>query len=169
MAHRWTKDYVKYDGHNVKPIHIFLSGSGGTGKSHLVKVIYNAISKTLFYHCKDLEKPRPLLLGPTGISAANIGGTTIYSGLGIKSGIKLLDLNEKSKAALRNRLSEVNCLIIDELSMVSSDFWTDINSKMGEIFMMIPEKAFAGLSVVTIADLLYLPPVRENSYFHYFL
>ena len=62
----------------------------------------------------------------------------------------------------------MNCLIIDELSMVSSDFWTDINSKMGEIFMMIPEKAFAGLSVVTIADLLYLSPVRENSYFHYF-
>ena len=30
----------------------------------------------------------------------------------------LLGLNEKSKAALRNRLSEVKLLIIDELSMV---------------------------------------------------
>ena len=116
----------KCNGHNVEPIHIFLSGSGGTGKSKLVKVIYNA--KTLLYHCKDPEKPRVLLLGPTGISSGNIGGTTIHSGLGIKPGIRLLGLNEKSKAALRNKLSEVKFLIIDELSMVSSDFWIDINS-----------------------------------------
>ena len=31
------------------------------------------------YHCKDPEKPRVLLLGPTGISAVNIGRTTTYS------------------------------------------------------------------------------------------
>ena len=39
MVHTWDKDYIKYDGHNVQAIHIFLSGSGGTGKSQLVKVI----------------------------------------------------------------------------------------------------------------------------------
>ena len=82
-------------------------------KISLVKVICMAISKTLFYHCKDPEKSRVLLLGTTGISAVNIGGTTIHSGLGIKLGTKLLGLNEKSKAALRNRLSEVKLLIID--------------------------------------------------------
>ena len=43
VVYKWTKDYVKYDGHNVEPIHIFLSDSGGTGKSHLGKVIHNAI------------------------------------------------------------------------------------------------------------------------------
>ena len=73
---------------------IFLSGSGGTCKSHLVKVIYNAISKTLLYHCKYPEKPRVLLLGPIGISAVNIGGNTINSGLAIKTGTHLLGLNK---------------------------------------------------------------------------
>ena len=73
MVHTWAKDYVKYDEHDVKPVHIFLSWSGGTGKSHLMKVIYNAISKTLLYHCKVPEKPRFLLLGPTGIPVVNIG------------------------------------------------------------------------------------------------
>ena len=87
-------------------MHIFLSGSGGSGKSHLVKVIYNAISKTLLYHSKDTEKPRVLMLGPTGISAVNISRITIHSGLGIKPGAKLLGLNDKSKAALRNRLHQ---------------------------------------------------------------
>ena len=86
MVNTWAKNFVKYDGQDVEPVHIFLLGSGGTGKSNLVKVIYNAISKTLLYHCKDTEKPKVLLLGPTGISAVNIGGTTIHSGLAIKPG-----------------------------------------------------------------------------------
>ena len=133
-----------------------------------MKGIYSAISKTLFYHCKDPEKLRVLLLGPTGISAANIGGTTIHSGLGIKPRIKLLGLNDKSKAALRNRLSEVKFLIVDELSMVSSHLWTDIDSRLGEIFRITPEKAFAGLSVMTAADLLQLPPVRRKLIFSQF-
>ena len=102
-------------------MHIFLSGSGGTGKSYLVKVIYNAISKTLFYHYKDPEKHRVFMLGSTRISEVNIGGITIHSGLGIKPGAKLLGLNDKSKAGLRNRLSEVTLFIIDKFSMVSND------------------------------------------------
>ena len=61
VVHTWYKDYVKYNMHNVEPICIFLSGSGGTGKYHLVKVIYNTISKTLLYHCKDPEKLRVYL------------------------------------------------------------------------------------------------------------
>ena len=81
-----AKNNVKYDGDDVEPLYIFLSGSGGTGKSHLVKVIYNAITKTLFYHCKEPEKPRVLLLGPTKISTANKGGTIIHSILRIKRG-----------------------------------------------------------------------------------
>ena len=138
--------------------------SGGTGKSHLVKAIYNAISKTLLYHCKSPV----LLLEPTRISAVNISGTTIHSGLGIKPGIKLLCLNDKSKAALRNRLSEVKLLIIDELFMASSDLWTDIDSRLGERFTMIPKKAFAGLPVMTVADFLQLPSVRGKLIFSQF-
>ena len=116
----------------------------------------------MLYHCKDPEKPKVLLLGPTRISAVSLSGTTIHSGLGIKPGTKLLGLNDKSKAALRNRLSEVKLLIIDELSMVSRDLKTDIDSRLGEIFMIVPEKTFAGLSVMTVAELLQLPPVRGN-------
>ena len=85
VVHTWAnRNYVNYDGHDLELVHIFLSGSGGTSKSHLVKVIYNAISETLLYHCKDLRKPRVFLLGPTGISAVNIGGTIIHSGIRIE-------------------------------------------------------------------------------------
>ena len=53
--------------------------------------------------------------------------------------------------------------------MVSSDLWTDVDSRLGEIFMMIPDIAFAGLLVMTVADLLQLPPVREKLIFSHFL
>ena len=36
VVHTWAKDYVKYDGH--EPVHLFLSGSGGAGKFHLVNI-----------------------------------------------------------------------------------------------------------------------------------
>ena len=68
----------------INPVHIFLSGSGGTGKSHSVKTIYEVVSTELLYHSKEPGKPSVLFLGPTGISAVNIGGTTIHFGLDIK-------------------------------------------------------------------------------------
>ena len=117
------------------------------------------------YHCKDPEKTRVILLGPTGISAVNIAGTIIHSGVAIKPGTTLLGLNDMSKAALRNRLSGVKLLIIGELSMVSDDLWTDIDSRLAEISIMIPEKAFSDLSVMTVADLLQLPPLRGKLIF----
>ena len=61
----------------------------------------------------DPEKPIVLLLGPTGISAANTGGTTIHSSPAIKPGKRLLGIKDKSKVALRYKLSEVKLLILD--------------------------------------------------------
>ena len=40
-------DHVTFNGHNFEPIQIFISGSEGTAKSNLVKVIYNAISQNI--------------------------------------------------------------------------------------------------------------------------
>ena len=52
--------------------------------------------------------------------------------------------------------------------MVSSDLWTYIDSKSGEIFIMIPEKNFVGLSVMSVPNLLELPPIREKFVFSKF-
>ena len=64
--------------------------------------------------------------------------------------------------------AEVKSFITDEISMVSSDLCIDIDPKLGEIFMMIPEIALAGFSVMTVADLLQLPLVRGNLIFSQF-
>ena len=54
------------------------------------------------------------------------------------------------------------------MNLVSSDLWTDIDSRLGETFMMIPKKAFAVLSVMTEADLLQLLPVKGKLMFSQF-
>ena len=49
--------------------------------------------------------------------------------------------------------------------MVSSDLWINIKPGLGKIFMMIAEIAFAGLSVMAVADLLQLLSVKEKLMF----
>ena len=62
VVHTWAEDYIKHDENNAEPVYIFLSSTGGTDKSYLVKVKHNTISKVLFYHCKDLKKPKVLFM-----------------------------------------------------------------------------------------------------------
>ena len=58
-VHKRAKEYVKYNGHNLEPVDMFLSSSGSRGKSHLVKtiydikIVYKTIPKAILYHCKD--------------------------------------------------------------------------------------------------------------------
>ena len=107
----------------------------------------------MLYHCSDPEKPRVLVLRTTEISAVNIGGTNIYSGLGPKFETKVLV--EMTNLYYIKRLSEVKLL-------------TDFDSNLREIFMMIPEKAFPCLSVTNVADFLQLSPVRGKLIFSKF-
>ena len=46
------------------------------------------------------EKPRILLLAPTGVAAINIDGTTIHTALGITVGNKLYPLNDRQQRIL---------------------------------------------------------------------
>ena len=70
---------------NIPPLRVFVTGNAGTGKSFLIKTLHSSVSKTLNFITSSVEKPKVLLLAPTGVAAINISGTTIHSGLGIPS------------------------------------------------------------------------------------
>ena len=89
-------------------------------KSHLIKAIFLPLNKVMRYKDGNADKPRILLLAPTGVAAININGATTHLGLGINIQNKLYPLNDQQRAALRNKLSEVRLIITDEISMVSS-------------------------------------------------
>ena len=83
VAQKWSGDYMKNFSSktikNIKPFHIFLTEGVGVSKSHLIKTIYTSISKVLTYKGGHPEKPRILLLAPTGAAAIYIDGTTIHT------------------------------------------------------------------------------------------
>ena len=88
-----------------------------------------SLNKVLGYKGDDAAKPRILLLTPTEAAAINI-----HSGLGINVGSKLYPLNYQQHAALRNKLLEVRLMIIDEIYMVSSVFFYQVNQPLNGIF-----------------------------------
>ena len=46
--------------------------------------------------------------------------------------------------------------------MVSSHLWVYLDSRSDELFIMIPERAFAGFSIMTVCGFLQLPPVKQK-------
>ena len=169
FIHNWAKLHIKVKSATTKkhsmPFHLFLSGSGGCGKSHLIQTIFHAVSKVFLYRSGDPSKPRVLLLAPTGVAAININGNTIHSALHIPCKGKLFPLNDANKAELRNKYSEVELVIIDEISMVSSKLFYQVHKRMNEIFCPGQDFPFGGKSVLVCGDLYQLPPARAKPVF----
>ena len=103
-----------------KPIYLFITGGGEVGKSHLIKTIYMSFNKVTMYKGVDPEKSRILLLAPTGVAEVHINGPTIHVGLQINVRGTMFPLNDRQRAVLRNKQSEVKIIIMDEISMVSN-------------------------------------------------
>ena len=90
-----------------------------------------------------------------------IGGMTIHSALGLKFGYGQ-PLSDKKLASLRDLLSDLKIIIIDEFSLVSADMLLQVHQRMVQIFQTDETELFAGKSVVLVGDLLQLPPVNAT-------
>ena len=62
-----------------------------------------------------------------------LGGTTVHTGLGFKFGSNYLDLTKDSLDKLKIQVGDVEVVIIDEMSMISSDFLYNINQRMKDV------------------------------------
>ncbi len=82
MFHRnWCKKAVKH-GKPIEPYRVFVSGPGGVGKTHVIKLIHSDTVKLL--RLSDTIEPdgvTVLLTAPTGAAAFIIGGMTLHSAL----------------------------------------------------------------------------------------
>ena len=87
FVNKWARDQIKSKNCKVlekrKPIHLFLTGSAGTGKSHLLATIRHVLVKSLSYNEGPVDKATVLMLAPTGVAAVNDDGATIYSALSL--------------------------------------------------------------------------------------
>ncbi len=135
---------------------VFLTGEPGSGKTHIV----NKFVQWLREHGVE-----PSVTASTGIAATHIGGMTIHSwsGIGIKTELSAEDLDyitQKEHVVRRIRKSHV--LIIDEISMLSSNTFAMIDAVCREV--RHDGRPFGGLQVVAVGDFFQLPPIVRSSF-----
>lgn len=132
---------------------LLLTGKAGTGKSTLIRYFRNHTRKKV------------VVLAPTGIAALNCQGQTIHSFFGFPP--RLINLKAIYKRKNNRMYKNIDCLVIDEISMVRADLLDGVDK-----FLRLNGKdhnlPFGGIQIVFVGDLYQLPPVvtnEENSIF----
>ena len=165
---RWCKDAIVAikENRQVTPYRLFLSGPGGVGKSHVIKLIHTDTRKLL--PLSNTIKPTDctvLLTAPTGVAAFNINGMTVHSALllGVsKYGNSAEHLTSDKLNTLRSKLENLTLIIIDEISMVGSDMLLTIHKRLEDIKGVHGEDVFFGnVCILAVGDLYQLPPIGQ--------
>ena len=77
----------------------------------------------------------------------------------------MFPINDRQRAVLRNKLSEVKIIIIiiiDESSRVSSMLLYQVKQRLNEIFGYSDQLLFAEMSVIVCGDFYQLPVVQHQ-------
>lgn len=137
---------------NPKNKIIWIYGKAGTGKSSFLNYFKNTI------------KPKnTVYLAPTGMSALLITGQTIHSFFQIKPN-SLYYQNKSSynyNRSLLNKLSNLDLIVIDEISMVRADLLDEIDYELR--IATENDIPFGGIKMLFLGDPYQLPPVVDNN------
>ncbi|KAI8484274.1 hypothetical protein Bbelb_380590 [Branchiostoma belcheri] len=148
---------------------LFLSGPGGVGKSHVIKIVHFETVRLLrLAHCFEPEDVIVMLTAFTGVAAFNINGLTLHSAFLLETINKRGDyraLGSDRLNTLRSRLSKLRLLVIDEVSMVGSSMLVHIHRRLQDIMGGHSDATFGNVSILAVGDLYQLQPVLQNHVF----
>lgn len=130
----------------------FITGKAGCGKSTLLGYIEENIPKSM------------IKLAPTGKAALNIKGETVHSFFSF--GIKMHFGGESIDYDLMDKLSTIDIIVIDEISMLRADIIDRIDRKLR--VSLAKNSPFGGKLVIGVGDLYQLPPVLKEDEIDYF-
>ena len=127
---------------------VFLTGPGGTGKSHWIKRVYANCKKTI------------QVCALTGCAAILLecNAKTLHSWSGIGKG----DNCDKaiSNKYIRDRWRKIDVLIVDEVSMLSKRLF-DMLDALGK-HLRNSTKPFGGIQLLFCGDFYQLPPIEPG-------
>lgn len=140
---------------------VFITGSGGTGKSYVIKEFEK--------YAKSVGR-KIAITSTTGISALLLGGTTLHSYLCIGLGQeKKEDLAEKIMMSYKakRRWTKLDILVIDEVSMLSPELFDKLDyiakvTRSSKFFLS--NRAFGGIQLILSGDFLQLPVVKSDKF-----
>lgn len=144
---------------NENPNSVFISGAAGTGKSHVLKFIIQTL--------QERGTKRFGVCAPTGVAAINVGGSTLHSffGIGLGNGSlnSLIRKVRKNKEAMK-RIGEIDVLLIDEVSMLSSDLMETLDAVVRDVRMdgKRMNEPFGGMQLICVGDFFQLPPITQR-------
>ncbi|XP_029931521.1 uncharacterized protein LOC115376171 [Myripristis murdjan] len=152
----------KVMGKNPEPLRVFVTGGAGTGKSHLIKAIEYEAGRLLSTLCDQPDDICVLLTAPTGIAAYNLNAATIHHTLSIgkQASLPYTPLGEDKLNSLRAKLSQVQILIIDEISMVDHNVLAYVHGRLRQVKQTGDFSPFGNVSVIAVGDFYQLPPVK---------
>jgi hypothetical protein len=149
---------------------VFLTGVAGTGKSLVTKLIYEQAlerfgSKARRHMSNNnnnnkKKNKKVALCAPTGMAAVGLGlnGQTIHTLAGIKVPLRASDFSSMRSPGNEKKWKALECLIIDEVGMLSADFldWLDWNVRQ---IRHRPLEPFGGIQLIFVGDFAQLGPV----------
>ena len=131
---------------------VLITGRAGSGKTYLL----NQFIKARRQAGKVLA-----ITATTGLAATHIGGETIHrwSKIGVHDRLPATFF-QKLTTKDRQRLLEVDTLIIDEISMLSDQQFDMINQVLKAV--RSSTAPFGGVQVVMSGDFFQLPPIKRQ-------
>jgi len=135
---------------------VFITGGAGTGKSYLIERIKKKLGELgkCYY-----------TTATTGSAAYNVAGTTLhhYAGIGLGEGTvdKIVENFKRYKEINPPRWIDTDVLIIDEISMLATDYFDKIN-EVAKGVREEPYRAFGGIQVIMVGDMAQLPSIQKK-------
>ena len=167
---KWMKECIvkMKRGQVPESYKIFLSGPGGTGKSHVIKMICYDNVKLFrrFYICSgddgmqySTEDVITLLCTYTGTAAFNINGMTLHSAFQLHS----RGILDERKTTMWTGLHRLQQITVDEISMVGTQIFNLMNSRCSMVkYKCAEDKDFGNINVLAVGDLYQLTPVMQT-------
>lgn len=117
QLHVYNIVYQHFHSNNPHPLKLIVSGTAGTGKSYLINCL------------KVLLHSQLRVCAPTGVASFNIQGYTLHTlfNLPIRGDFK--DLQGQKLNDIQQSFSEVNYIIINEMSMVGRKLFAGVSAK----------------------------------------
>jgi len=135
---------------------VFVTGVAGTGKSLVLK-------KALEYVQEHYEPREYVAVAPTGATAVALEGQTMHSfaGIGIPKIYK--DFRKmKTKKNNKKKWMDLKVLILDEVSMISGEFFDSLSKMVSEI--RDDPRPFGGIQLIVCGDFLQLSPIPPRQW-----